>query len=132
MRRWNFRGGNASHGNSVSHRVLGSTGCRQDPGRVFKGKKMAGRMGNERVTVQNLLVLKIDPARQLVYVKGAVPGNKGGFLRVVDAVKGPFFPTPPPFPTFIEDEKAKADLKILVAPVPEKDALLRETPEEQA
>lgn len=59
MKRWNFRGGAASHGNSVSHRVPGSTGCRQDPGRVFKGKKMAGHLGNERVTVQNLKILKV-------------------------------------------------------------------------
>jgi len=72
MKRWNFGGGRASHGNSVSHRVLGSIGCRQDPGRVFKGKKMPGRLGGERVTVQNLRVVKVDPARDLVYVQVTV------------------------------------------------------------
>ena len=92
MKRWNFKGGRASHGNSLSHRVLGSTGCRQDPGKVFKGKKMPGRMGTDRITVQNLRVLKIDVTRNLLYVKGAVPGQKGAFLRVTDAVKGPFYP----------------------------------------
>lgn len=99
MKRWNFAGGSATHGNSLAHRIPGSTGCRQDPGRVFKGKKMPGRMGGERVTVQNLSLLKIDPARDLLYVKGAVPGTNGGFLRVTDAVKGPLSPTPLPIPS---------------------------------
>lgn len=100
MKRWNFGGGNATHGNSLSHRVAGSTGMCQDPGKVLKGKKMAGRMGSERVTVQNLTIVKIDPARNLLYVRGAVPGNAGVFVRVVDAVKGPFYPSPPPYPTY--------------------------------
>mmetsp|Transcript_4087 Transcript_4087/g.4177 ORF Transcript_4087/g.4177 Transcript_4087/m.4177 type:complete len:291 (-) Transcript_4087:82-954(-) len=100
MKRWNFKGGPASHGNSLSHRVLGSTGQCQDPGRVFKNKKMAGHMGVERVTVQNLRVLKIDPQRELLYVKGGIPGGRGTFVRIVDAVKGPFYPSPPPFPTY--------------------------------
>lgn len=121
MKRWNFRGGAATHGNSVSHRVLGSTGCRQDPGRVFKGKKMAGHMGVDRITVQNLKVMKIDPLRQLIYVHGAVPGNNGGFVRIVDAVKGPFHPVPPPFPTFIAGEGFDHS-KEMDAPVPETDS----------
>lgn len=101
MKLWNFSGGRATHGNSLSHRVLGSTGQRQDPGRVFKGKKMPGRMGSDRVTIQNLKVIKIDPSRELVYVHGAVPGNKGIFVRITDAIKGPFFPSPPPIPTYV-------------------------------
>jgi len=103
MKRWNFGGGQATHGNSLSHRVMGSTGNCQDPGRVFKGKKMPGRMGSERKTTQNLFVLKIDPERQLIFVKGAVPGTNGNYVRIVDSVKGPFFPSPPPFPTCTAD-----------------------------
>lgn len=104
MKRWNFKGGSASHGNSLSHRTLGSTGQCQDPGKVFKNKKMAGHMGVDRRTIQNLYVLKIDTVRQLVYVKGAVPGTNGNYVRIVDAVKGPFYPSdiPPPFPTYFE------------------------------
>jgi large subunit ribosomal protein L3 len=79
MKRWNFGGGRASHGASLSHRILGSTGMRQDPGKVFKNKKMPGRMGSDRVTVQNLTVIKIDPQRDLLFVKGAVPGSNGKF-----------------------------------------------------
>ncbi|MEO8667897.1 MAG: 50S ribosomal protein L3 [Bauldia sp.] len=87
MKRYNFRGGRATHGNSVSHRTHGSTGQRQDPGKVFKGKKMAGHMGDERVTSQNLKIVKTDAARGLIMVEGAVPGAKGGFILVRDAVK---------------------------------------------
>ena len=87
MKRWGFRGLRASHGVSVSHRSHGSTGNRQDPGRVFKGKKMAGHMGDRRVTVQNLEVVGIDQERGLLLVKGAVPGARGGYVRVTDAVK---------------------------------------------
>jgi large subunit ribosomal protein L3 len=87
MKRWNFGGLRATHGVSVSHRSHGSTGQRQDPGKVFKGKKMAGHMGDERVTTQNLVVAKIDKARGLVMVRGAVPGSKGGWVVVRDAVK---------------------------------------------
>jgi len=86
MKRWNFGGMRATHGVSVSHRAHGSTGQRQDPGKVFKGKKMAGHMGAERVTTQNLVVVKTDPARGLVMVRGAVPGSKGGWVLVRDAV----------------------------------------------
>src|SRR5919109_61160 len=89
MKRWGFHGLRATHGVSVSHRSHGSTGQRQDPGKVFKGKKMAGQMGNEQVTTQNLEVVKTDPARCLLMVKGAVPGPKGGWVLVRDAVKRP-------------------------------------------
>ncbi len=87
MKRWNFAGLGAAHGVSVVHRSHGSTGQRQDPGKVFKGKKMAGHMGDERVTTQNLVVVKTDVARGLVMVRGAVPGSKGGWVLVRDAVK---------------------------------------------
>jgi large subunit ribosomal protein L3 len=87
MKRWGFKGLRASHGVSISHRSHGSTGNRQDPGRVFKGKKMAGHMGDRRVTVQNLEVVGIDHERGLLLVKGAVPGARGGYVRVTDAVK---------------------------------------------
>jgi large subunit ribosomal protein L3 len=87
MKRWGFKGLRASHGVSVAHRSHGSTGNRQDPGRVFKGKKMAGHMGDRRVTVQNLEVVGIDHERGLLLIKGAVPGTRGGYVRVTDAIK---------------------------------------------
>ncbi|MGB1266199.1 MAG: 50S ribosomal protein L3 [Nereida ignava] len=87
MKRHNFGGLRASHGVSVSHRSHGSTGQCQDPGRVFKGKKMAGHMGAARVTTQNLQVMKTDADRGLIMVKGAVPGSKGGWVTIRDAVK---------------------------------------------
>ncbi len=87
MKRHNFKGLRASHGVSVSHRSLGSTGQCQDPGKVFKGKKMAGHMGAVRVTVQNLEVVRTDADRGLIMIKGAVPGSKGGWVTVRDAVK---------------------------------------------
>jgi large subunit ribosomal protein L3 len=100
MKRWNFGGLRASHGVSVSHRSHGSTGNRQDPGRVFKGKKMAGHMGNDRATVQNLEVFGVDPDRGLILIKGGVPGPKGGWLRVTDAVKSAL-PPQAPFPAAV-------------------------------
>lgn len=87
MKRHNFRGLEASHGVSVSHRSHGSTGNRQDPGRVFKGKKMAGHLGHARVTVQNLVVVSTDADRGLLFVRGAVPGSEGSYVMVRDAVK---------------------------------------------
>jgi large subunit ribosomal protein L3 len=87
MKRWNFSGLEASHGVSVSHRSHGSTGQRQDPGRTFKGKKMAGHLGDERVTTQNLQVVQVDDAKGFIFIKGAVPGNAGGYVLVRDAVK---------------------------------------------
>lgn len=87
MKRWNFGGLRASHGVSISHRSHGSTGQNQDPGKVFKGKKMAGHMGGEKVTTLNLEVVRTDSERGLVMVKGAVPGHKGGWVLMRDAVK---------------------------------------------
>jgi len=87
MKRHGFSGLRASHGVSVSHRSHGSTGQCQDPGKVFKGKKMAGQMGNRRVTTQNLRVVKTDPDRGLIMVRGAIPGAKGGWILLRDAVK---------------------------------------------
>ena len=111
MKRWGFAGMPATHGVSKSHRALGSTGQCQDPGRVFKGKKMAGRMGADRITVQNLRILKVDRGRNLLYIKGAIPGNKGAFVEIRDAVKKPLWGTEkvpdalgrPPLPTFEYD-----------------------------
>ncbi|SDW99949.1 50S ribosomal protein L3 [Celeribacter indicus] len=90
MKRHNFGGLRASHGVSISHRSHGSTGQCQDPGRVFKGKKMAGHMGAVRITTQNLQVIRTDSDRGLIMVKGAVPGSKGGWVTIKDAVKKPF------------------------------------------
>ena len=87
MKRWNFRGLEASHGVSVSHRSLGSTGNRQDPGKTFKNKKMAGHMGSDRITTLNLEIAAVDAARGLVMVRGAVPGAKNGYVMVRDAIK---------------------------------------------
>jgi large subunit ribosomal protein L3 len=89
MKRWNFRGLRATHGVSVSHRSLGSTGNRQDPGKTFKNKKMPGQLGDERVTTLNLKVVQTDVERGLILVEGAVPGAKGGWITVRDAVKKP-------------------------------------------
>jgi large subunit ribosomal protein L3 len=89
MKRHNFAGLRASHGVSISHRSHGSTGQCQDPGKVFKGKKMAGHMGAIRVTTQNLQVVKTDSERGLIMVRGAVPGSKGGWVTIKDAVKKP-------------------------------------------
>jgi large subunit ribosomal protein L3 len=90
MKRHNFGGLRASHGVSISHRSHGSTGQCQDPGKVFKGKKMAGHMGAVRITTQNLQVVKTDSDRGLIMVKGAVPGSRGGWVTIKDAVKKPF------------------------------------------
>ena len=87
VKRWNFRTQDATHGNSLSHRVPGSIGQNQTPGKVFKGKKMAGHLGCERVTVQNLDIIRVDAERNLLLVKGAVPGATGGNLIVKPAVK---------------------------------------------
>jgi large subunit ribosomal protein L3 len=87
IKRWNFAAQDATHGNSLSHRAPGSIGQNQSPGRVFKGKKMAGHMGDERVTVQNLEVVKIDAQRNLLLVRGAIPGAPGGNVIVRPAVK---------------------------------------------
>jgi large subunit ribosomal protein L3 len=87
MKRWNFSGLEASHGVSISHRSHGSTGNRQDPGKTFKNKKMAGHLGDERITTQNLEVALVDVEKGLLMVRGAVPGAKGGYVLVTDAIK---------------------------------------------
>jgi large subunit ribosomal protein L3 len=107
MKRHNFGGLRASHGVSISHRSHGSTGQCQDPGKVFKGKKMAGHMGAARVTTQNLEVVKTDTARGLIMVKGAVPGSKGGWVTIKDAVKKPF-PSEAPLPAALKQADAPA------------------------
>ena len=83
MKRWNFKGLRATHGVSVSHRSIGSTGNRQDPGKVFKGKKMPGQMGSETVTTQNIVVVRTDKDRGLIMLKGSVPGSKGGWVSEI-------------------------------------------------
>jgi large subunit ribosomal protein L3 len=100
MRRWGFAGLRASHGVSAVHRSHGSTGQHQDPGRVFKGKKMAGHMGNRRVTIQNLEVAAIDRERGLLLILGAVPGAKGGWVQVRDAIKRSI-PAEAPYPASV-------------------------------
>ncbi|OYU70656.1 MAG: 50S ribosomal protein L3 [Alphaproteobacteria bacterium PA2] len=87
MKRWNFGGMRATHGVSVSHRAHGSTGQRQDPGKTFKGKKMAGHLGQETVTTLNVTIWRIDTERGLILVKGAVPGTEGSYVKIRDAVK---------------------------------------------
>jgi large subunit ribosomal protein L3 len=96
MKRWNFGGLRATHGVSVSHRSHGSTGNRQDPGKVFKNKKMAGHMGQDNVTTLNLTVFRVDVERGLILLRGAVPGAEGGFVKIRDAVK---YPAPEGVPT---------------------------------
>ena len=107
MKRHNFGGLRASHGVSISHRSHGSTGQCQGPGKVFKGKKMAGHMGAVRVTTQNLQVVKTDAERGLIMIKGAVPGSKGGWVTVKDAVKKPM-PENVPFPAALRSAEAPA------------------------
>lgn len=100
MKRWGFGGLPASHGVSLTHRSLGATGARQDPGKVWKGKKMAGRMGGDRIMVKNLLVYQIDSRENCLLVKGAVPGLTNDWVEIRDAF-GYKFTQIPPFPTFI-------------------------------
>jgi large subunit ribosomal protein L3 len=108
MKRWNFGGLRATHGVSVSHRSHGSTGNRQDPGRVFKNKKMAGHMGARNRTQQNLEVVRTDPARGLIFIKGSVPGHKGSWLTIQDAIKIPRREDAPYPAGLFEPKKAEA------------------------
>lgn len=111
MKRHNFGGMRASHGVSVSHRAHGSTGQCQDPGRVFKGKKMAGHMGAKQVTVQNLKVVGVDEARGLLMIKGAVPGHTGSWVALKDAVKKSL-PENAPFPAGLKQgEKVEGEVQ---------------------
>src|SRR5258705_79058 len=107
MKRWGFKGLRATHGVSVSHRSHGSTGQRQDPGKVFKNKKMAGHMGARNRSQQNLEVVRTDPIPGLLFIKGSVPGHKGSWLTVQDAIKLPR-PEAAPYPAGIV-EQMKAD-----------------------
>ncbi|MDP1584930.1 MAG: 50S ribosomal protein L3 [Bradyrhizobium sp.] len=119
MKRWNFGGLRASHGVSVSHRSIGSTGGRQDPGKTFKNKKMPGHMGVDRVTTLNLKVVQTDVERGLILVEGAVPGAKGGWITVRDAVKKKAHkdtPKPGKFRVAKSDEAAPAEAPAAAAP----------------
>ena len=106
MKRWNFGGLRASHGVSISHRSHGSTGQRQDPGKVFKGKKMAGHLGQEVVTTQNLTVVRVDAERGLILIKGAVPGHDGAYVKISDAIKKAR-PSDAPFPGAVKSAAAQ-------------------------
>jgi len=120
MKRWNFGGMRATHGVSVSHRAHGSTGQRQDPGKTFKGKHMAGHLGQETVTTLNLTVWRVDVARGLILVKGAVPGTEGDFVKIRDAVKAAApkgVPTPGAFRKAGEEAAAPAAEEEAAAPV---------------
>jgi large subunit ribosomal protein L3 len=108
MKRWNFGGLRATHGVSVSHRSLGSTGNRQDPGKTFKNKKMAGHLGDVRVTTQNLKVVQTDGARGLIMIRGAIPGAPGGWVLIRDAVKKKQ-PKDLPFPAALRGGAAAAE-----------------------
>jgi large subunit ribosomal protein L3 len=105
MKRWNFSGLEASHGVSISHRSLGSTGNRQDPGKTFKNKKMAGHLGVERVTTLNLAVAAVDVEQGLLMIKGAVPGSKGGYVLIRDAIKRAR-PKDAPYPAALVEAQA--------------------------
>jgi len=110
MKRHNFAGLEASHGVSISHRSHGSTGQCQDPGKVFKGKKMAGHLGDQRTTVQNLRIVSTDAERDLILVSGAVPGSKSGYVLISDAVKRPA-PDGLPMPAALKSSDSALDLK---------------------
>lgn len=130
MKRHNFGGMRASHGVSISHRAHGSTGQCQEPGRVFKGKKMAGQMGNERVTTQNLEVVAIDEEMNLILVKGAVPGAKSGWVYISDAVKKPL-PEGVPMPAGLIEASKPATEEKAAAPAEEAKAEENNTEEKK-
>jgi len=135
MKRWGFGGLRATHGVSLSHRSHGSTGNRQDPGRVFKNKKMAGHMGDRQRTQQNLEVVRTDADRGLIFVKGSVPGSKNGWLLVRDAVKLPL-PAEVPFPGALrrnaEETKTEDAAPGLVETAAEHEVHTEVSPEQQA
>ena len=119
MKRHGFSGLRASHGVSIKHRSQGSTGNSQDPGKVFKGKKMAGHMGDSRVTTQNLVIVSTDEARGLILIKGAVPGAKGGWVLIRDAVKRDL-PKGVPFPAALKGAAEAAEVAPEAADTEEK------------
>tara|TARA_R110002096_G_scaffold267036_1_gene460809 strand:+ start:447 stop:1253 length:807 start_codon:yes stop_codon:yes gene_type:complete len=136
MKRWNFGGLRATHGVSISHRSHGSTGQCQDPGKVFKGKKMAGHLGAERVTTQNLEIVRVDVDKGLILVLGAVPGSAGSWVEIRDAVKGvrvDDLPMPGKFRT-LDEQNAPAKDDAAEAPAsdaaPADDAVVNEAPAE--
>ena len=140
MKRWGFGGMRASHGVSITHRAHGSTGQRQDPGKVFKNKKMAGHMGDRQRTQQNLEVVRTDVARGLIFVKGSVPGAKNGWLLVRDAVKVPT-PEAAPFPGSLKNDNEapvaeeviiNAEVEVADTPAVEAEAPSIEVPAEAA
>ncbi|HET7335758.1 MAG TPA: 50S ribosomal protein L3 [Rhizomicrobium sp.] len=108
MKRWNFRGLEATHGVSISHRSLGGTGGRQDPGKTYKNKKMHGHYGAENITTQNLEIAKVDVERGLIMVRGAVPGSKGGWVMIRDAVKRAL-PKEAPMPASVKKKGSSND-----------------------
>jgi large subunit ribosomal protein L3 len=126
MKRWGFSGLRATHGVSVSHRSHGSTGQRQDPGKVFKNKKMAGHMGARNRTQQNLEVVRTDPIRGLLFIKGSVPGHKGSWLTVSDAVKLPR-PDAAPYPAGIVEGRKVEEIEVPEAGLVD-DAAVHEIP----
>jgi large subunit ribosomal protein L3 len=126
MKRWGFGGLRATHGVSVSHRSHGSTGNRQDPGRVFKNKKMAGHMGARNRTQQNLEVVRTDPIRGLLFIKGSVPGHKGSWLTVTDAIKLPRHESAP-FPAKLVEETKPEEIEVPTAGLVD-DAAVHEIP----
>jgi large subunit ribosomal protein L3 len=127
MKRWNFGGLRATHGVSVSHRSHGSTGNRQDPGRTFPGKKMAGHLGEEVVTTQNLTVFRVDAERGLIMIKGAVPGHEGTWVKIRDSIKKAR-PADAPFPGGVKSN-AKAAAAAEPAETPAEEAPAVETTE---
>jgi len=133
MKRHGFGGLRASHGVSINHRSLGSTGQCQDPGKVFKGKKMAGQMGSVRVTTQNLEIVDVDDERGLILVRGGVPGAKGGFVRITDAVKASR-PTDAPYPAGLRsgDAPAEEEPEAVDAPAEEEAPVAEAQPEAEA
>ncbi|XP_031285797.1 50S ribosomal protein L3-2, mitochondrial [Pistacia vera] len=125
MKRWGFKGMPASHGASLSHRSIGSTGQRDTPGKVFKGKKMPGRMGGQQRTLKNAWLYKIDPARNLMWVKGQVPGAQGNFVFIKDSIYRKPDISLLPFPTYLapEDEDTTT-LEPLIADLGEEDPFM--------
>ena len=128
MKRWNFGGLRASHGVSVSHRSHGSTGQRQDPGKTFKGKKMAGHYGTEVVTTQNLTVFRVDVERGLLLIKGAVPGHEGTWVKIRDAVKKAR-PADAPFPGGVKSNAKASNEQPAAAETPAEEPAAVETTE---